>query len=305
METISKITPLQEKIIWLSSIMGLRYKEIAVKINYSVTNCQNQVFYAKKKTGATTKKELLKIISMNYKNWTEEQVKEYTQRWQVSTGSDLMKIYGVSQRTITAINQHFGLKLKTATDAQGNPIKKSYRKRKAAYPFGTIVYHNVNGKKRAFIITDQGRVRLHIHTWKQAGRDIPKGYVLGFKDLNQENNQLENLVLKTREEIARDNVRKAYPNPQAKIRRFNGIKRAGKGNVRPERSKAKEAKENRLKVEREWQAQSKKNKIVKKYPNKAVDLSSKVAVRLNAKTIVFVNPGADIEEIKKRYSKAS
>jgi hypothetical protein len=242
---------------------------------------------------------------MNYKNWIEEQVKEYTQRWKVSTGSDLQKIYGVSQRTITSINKHFGLWVNVGKDGKANPIKKSYRTKKDSYPFGTIVQHNVNGKKRPFIITEQGRVRLHLYTWKQAGREIPEGYVLGFKDLNQENNELENLVLKTREEIARDNVRRCHPNAKPKIKRFKGIKKASKGNVRPERSKAKEAKENRLKVERDWQAQSKKNKIVKRYPNKTVDLSSKVAVRLNAKTIVFVNPGADIEEIKKRYSKAS
>jgi hypothetical protein len=237
---------------------------------------------------------------MNYKNWTEDQIKEYTQRWRVSTGKELMAIYGISQKRVTAINKFIGLRV------QGDSlIKKTYRKRKDAYPFGTIVYHNVNGKKRTFIITEQGRVRLHIYTWKQAGREIPEGYVLGFKDLNPENNELENLILKTREEIARDNVRKAYPNAKAKIKPFKAVKKPSKVNVKAERLKAKEAKENRLKIEREWQERSRKNKIVKRYPTKTVDLSSKVAVRINPKTIVFVAPGTDIEAIKRRYQKAS
>jgi hypothetical protein len=237
---------------------------------------------------------------MNYKNWTAEQKAEYTQRWQVSTGNDLRKIYGVSQRTITSINQLLGLVVKKEC-----AVKKSYRKRKAAYPLGTIVYHNVNGKKRAFIITEQGRVRLHIYTWKQAGREIPEGYVLGFKDLNQENNALENLILKTREEIARDNVRRAYPNAKAKIKPFKPLKKASKGNVKAERLKAKESKINRLKIEREWQEQSRKNKIVKKYPTKEVDLSQKIRVVVDSRTTVYVKPGTDIEAWKRKYLKTA
>jgi DNA-binding NarL/FixJ family response regulator len=63
METISKITPLQGTIIRMKA-EGLMYKEIAVKLNYAVTNCSNQVHYAKKKTGAKTLKELQKLINL-------------------------------------------------------------------------------------------------------------------------------------------------------------------------------------------------------------------------------------------------
>jgi DNA-binding NarL/FixJ family response regulator len=56
------LTPIQEKIIRMK-VSGMRYKEIAVKLNYAVTNCSNQVHYAKKKTGVKTLKELQNIIN--------------------------------------------------------------------------------------------------------------------------------------------------------------------------------------------------------------------------------------------------
>lgn len=40
-----------------------------------------------------------------------------------------------------------------------------------------------------------------------------------------------------------------------------------------------------------------------KYKTKEVDLSNKISVRINAKTVIFVNPGDDIEKIKKMYIK--
>jgi DNA-binding NarL/FixJ family response regulator len=63
METLSKITPLQETIIRMKA-EGLMYKEIAVKLNYAKTNCSNQVHYAKKKAGVKTLKELQKLINL-------------------------------------------------------------------------------------------------------------------------------------------------------------------------------------------------------------------------------------------------
>jgi DNA-binding NarL/FixJ family response regulator len=58
-----ELTPIQEKIIKMKS-EGLMYKEIAVKLNYSVTNCSNQVHYAKQRTGAKTLKELQKLVGL-------------------------------------------------------------------------------------------------------------------------------------------------------------------------------------------------------------------------------------------------
>jgi len=39
------------------------------------------------------------------------------------------------------------------------------------------------------------------------------------------------------------------------------------------------------------------------FATRQLDLSQKISVRLNAKTTIFVNPGADIEKIKKLYAK--
>jgi DNA-binding NarL/FixJ family response regulator len=63
METLSKITPLQETIIRMKA-EGLMYKEIAVKLNYAETNCSNQVHYAKKKAGVKTLKELQNLLKI-------------------------------------------------------------------------------------------------------------------------------------------------------------------------------------------------------------------------------------------------
>jgi DNA-binding NarL/FixJ family response regulator len=57
------LTPIQETIIKMK-ISGMRYKEIADKLNYSLTNCSNQVHYAKRKVGVKTLKELEQFISL-------------------------------------------------------------------------------------------------------------------------------------------------------------------------------------------------------------------------------------------------
>ena len=49
-------------------------------------------------------------------------------------------------------------------------------------------------------------VYKHRLVWKQAGREVPKGYVVSFKDGNRLNCELDNLVLITRREIMERNT---------------------------------------------------------------------------------------------------
>ena len=55
-------------------------------------------------------------------------------------------------------------------------------------------------------------VSKHRHLWEQSNGKLPKGYILIFKDKNQQNTSLDNLELISREENMRRNTIHRFPN---------------------------------------------------------------------------------------------
>lgn len=69
-----------------------------------------------------------------------------------------------------------------------------------------------------------------------------------------------------------------------------------------QRLKEKDGERKRLLKEDHERARRRKKEIEsKKLPTRVIDLTGTVAVRLNSKTTVWVKPGYNIEELKKRY----
>jgi hypothetical protein len=62
---------------------------------------------------------------------------------------------------------------------------------------------------------------------------------------------------------------------------------------------------NEPKITRAEIRKERKAREEKKYASRPLDLSQKIAVRIDHRTIVFINPGQDVEQIKARYKKAS
>ena len=69
-------------------------------------------------------------------------------------------------------------------------------------------------------------VHKHRHVWQQAGREVPKGCVVTFKDGNKLNCDLDNLTLTTRREIMQRNTIHRLPEElKDTIRTLNRLKR--------------------------------------------------------------------------------
>ena len=69
-------------------------------------------------------------------------------------------------------------------------------------------------------------VAKHRHLWEQLNGKLPKGYILIFKDRNQQNTSLDNLELISREENMRRNTIHRFPNELKKtIRLINKLKK--------------------------------------------------------------------------------
>jgi hypothetical protein len=69
-------------------------------------------------------------------------------------------------------------------------------------------------------------VSKHRHLWEQSNGKLPKGYILIFKDKNQQNTSLDNLELISREENMRRNTIHRFPNElKTTIRLINKLKK--------------------------------------------------------------------------------
>jgi hypothetical protein len=136
-----------------------------------------------------------------------EKVAFYKEQFQTMTAKDMAEYYNVHPRSINTLCSKLGLK---KTKEQRSAIVASgWNKKKGGKRFlhtkGTIVYRkNDAGKSIGWILNGVKWQTLHSYNWQQAGRELPKGSVLSFKDGNAENQSLDNLELKTRAQTAID-----------------------------------------------------------------------------------------------------
>ena len=69
-------------------------------------------------------------------------------------------------------------------------------------------------------------VAKHRYLWEQSNGKVPKGYILIFKDKNQQNTSLDNLELISREENMKRNTIHRFPNElKTTIRLINKLKK--------------------------------------------------------------------------------
>lgn len=278
-------------------------------------------------------------------NFTPEKKKEYTRNYRLNTIDQLAAMYGVSRSVICIYNRKLGLrrsqedKKKIAAKYFKPNNQKPRAPRKDKTPVGDIGYRLTAGVKTPWIMTEEGWVRLHLYTWKQAGNEIPEGYVLGFKDLDPANCELENLELKTRLQILLENRGKRKPKEivwrvgsktrekaerkkkvwkmSEKMKAKKEAQKAANAKLRAERraerERAKEAERKARieakkadKVSREWMRAARKSRESQKViGNRPLNLSDKIAVRIDHKTIIYVRKDQNIEQVIQRYKKAS
>lgn len=153
-------------------------------------------------------------------------------------------------------------------------------------------------------------VPYHVYLWKKAGKAIAEGHVLRFKDDNTLNVALSNLKLISRAEHLSLNqnglkgrqVKKEDKTPAVKTAKKAALRVRKKILIKKQVSAKKVAVQERQKQKEKAFAQKflKEEKVI----IKQADLTGLVSVRINAKTIVWVKPGTDIEKIKKQLNAA-
>jgi hypothetical protein len=260
----------------------------------------------------------------HFSTWCQKDKDEYIELWKKHNHLQLQRIYGCHEKTITNINRKLGLKV-------GVTHGKKYSRRKDRMSAGTIVLHNNNktGRKFAYIITEDFRERLHIYNWKQAGNEIPDGYLLGYKNPYIEDpierDSLDNLELKTRQSVILDNIRirktpiKIKPVIDFKPPREKKPRKARERKIKPERQKVirvriKEPKPKvvpppkqpvikPVKQSREAIRPTPK-RVDKVYKTVHRDFSKLIPVRIDHKTIVYARSEQEIPKILQRFSKA-
>jgi hypothetical protein len=256
------------------------------------------------------------IMKLNVNSWSEDQKQAYIKAWDSSTQNELAKIYSVSRKTINNVNTALGLRKCKSKIAKAyfKPHKTKPKRRKDASPFGTILYSKQKSHYLPSIVTPEGRIRLHIYNWKQAGNEIPEGHILGFKDKNPENCELDNLFLTTRREQLWGDYKALSPKQRKCLtKKEKAAKALKKHQARQEELKRKEEakaqrskkKDEARKISEVTKYNSQFKRIEKKLDTRPLNLSAKIAVRIDHKTIIYVNPGDDIEKITARYRKAS
>lgn len=149
-------------------------------------------------------------------------------------------------------------------------------------------------------------VMYHVYLWVKSGKEIPEGMILRFKDGDSLNVNLSNLKLVTRAEHLQlnntdENGKRVPKHREPKVPVIKIKEKALK--VR-KKVIARIVKPASVKVVQKEKAFATKFLKEEKIQIKQADLTGLVSVRLNAKTVVFVKPGADIEKIKKQLNVA-
>ena len=161
---------------------------------------------------------------------------------------------------------------------------------------------------------------LHVYNWLKAGNTLPQGHILRFKDGNTLNPAPGNLAAITRAEHARMNRgawlagRPQPPEGQRPVRK-PAIKAAKEKEQKAVRKMAEKERKRmmqqldkkRAEMQKAEKRRARERAFASRYmkqekqPVPQADLTGKIAVRLNHKTIVYVKPGTDIAKLKEKY----
>lgn len=192
-----------------------------IKENFDqLTNPELATHLRLRLTSVRTKCHELGLKRMEMEYWTPEQIKFLKSNYKKIGGKELAEIFdihyykakGWTLKHIEKKRMYLGLK---RTPKQLQKIKERNRKNGCwavshykrwlgrITPAGTVkTWRNQYGKPVKVIKTELGFVHYAPYLWMQHNGDIPEGYVIGFKDKNNMNVVIENLICITRQEHA-------------------------------------------------------------------------------------------------------
>lgn len=227
---------------------------------------------------------------MSRKNhkWTKEDIYFINENFQALTCEELSGRMGLQISQVKNKCRKLGLK-KTKES-----LKKIYSKSNAGHfaqgknPGNTK--HDLfisertdhKGRRIKWIRVSLGKWELlHKYLWREAGNSIPSGHVIQFIDNNPENCKLENLRVALRYSGSPLIKPKALTTVKAKVIVF------------PVKEKV---------VYKSGIPQPRKP-VKKVFEMKPVVYSDLISVKIDRRTTIYVKPGSDIDEIRKKYTR--
>ncbi|WP_197739810.1 HNH endonuclease [Pedobacter sp. BS3] len=164
-----------------------------------------------------------------------------------------------------------------------------------------VTIRNDKGRLEKWIRLSAGEWEpLKLYLWRSVGKDIPEGYCLSYKDGDSLNCVLSNLELITRAENLKRNKKHQQTYQSTKAKRKDA-ERKRKEILKEQKKKQAAAERERKRLEEQLRKESLKE--VKPVTFKPVDLSNKIPLRIDAKTVVYIRPGQDPEKVKLKYQR--
>jgi len=330
---------ISEKLGRTRSAVQTKAQEIGVRKSKEFINRKAQI--SQFKPGHVTV-----VVGRIYANaWKEHEYQYLIDNYETKTCTEIAEVLN---RTPAAVKTVAGkvLKLKKSDEAKRLIAKRSNAGQFSAgrLPINTqhdfaISTRSTRGVKSKWIrIALNKWQQLHHYNWLKAGNEIPKGFLLRFKDGNPLNCEAENLYLVQRGCHSHDNrvkkvklrparrvspkLEQAAPAPaktrpakritaKAKpkeilkprvITKVSSQKPAAKANERQDFLKLK-------KIEEKRQASKAKerNRILleqeenRRYATRIIDYSQLVPLKVNAKTTIYIRPDQDPEQARQKW----
>jgi len=282
----------------------------------------------------------MELKRTRYYKWTPKMQEELKKLYVDHTRQEIADIMGVSINSVRRMVSLMGLK------KSKEALSKIYsRPNSGQFKPGNIPHNSVMSRKMS-IRNDHGRLQkfirlelgkwelLHRYLWKKAGFEIPKGYVLSFKDGNSLNCVLSNLELITMAEnlqrnrkdpvVRSETARRTHlfridkeaekAHLQAKKREEKQKKKAAdklrkqalKDAERAKQEVLREEARKKLAAEKERQRLEKmkaRERAERLKPDKfrPVDLTGRIPLRIDSKTTVYIRPDQDPNLVIQKY----
>lgn len=127
----------------------------------------------------------------------------YSDYQRLNSLSKVAKLHGVTRQSLWEMFKHRGLKMnpQKVTPCRVHKGLKYYRTDKGHY------WRHRSNRRAPYEI-----LKLHQEIWKEAHGTIPLGHYVGFKDGNNDNCDLKNLVCLPKGEMSKLIYRRNYPN---------------------------------------------------------------------------------------------
>lgn len=264
------------------------------------------------------------MSNRTYHRWTAKEEQFLKDNFQNYTCNELAEMLKVSVAAVK--RKRTDLKISKSKEA----LKKIYGRpnpgqfKKGELPLNTLYDKAIttridkNGNAYKWIrVSMKVWQPLHKYLWLQAGNTIPEGHIVVFKDKNTLNCVLQNLQLITRSEHLKRNQQQFIDkygtrrlpkskNQIAQKTRKVILKQKIKS-LKVSVSKEKKVIQQRINAQQRELQRIKKEQLQnqKKFQTNQIDYSQLQTVRIDRKTVIYIKPGQDPEQIKAKYLKQS